>query len=203
MKFHGLSAGAAAFALFAAPASAATLTEDFEAPFPAWEAGWFGMNSNAENCYGAGAGRGNNPDGLWISTTGQGCDAGPVNVMFDNAFATTLLAFSLDVAGHSPTTLTFFDAAGNTLTSTPVTLTNGATSDPGIYVRYGVISTTGIGGFSFSGGAAGNTGIDNLIAETGMAGVVPEPSTWALLILGFGAVGGALRSKKRLAVRYA
>lgn len=64
MKFLGLSAGAAALALFAVPASAATLTEDFEALFPAWEAGWFGMNSNAENCYGAGAGRGNNPDGL-------------------------------------------------------------------------------------------------------------------------------------------
>lgn len=35
-------------------AQAATLTEDFEARFPTWEAGWFGANSNASNCYGVG-----------------------------------------------------------------------------------------------------------------------------------------------------
>lgn len=32
---------------------------------------------------------------------------------------------------------------------------------------------------------------------------VPEPATWALLILGFGLVGGALRGQRRMAVRYA
>ena len=32
---------------------------------------------------------------------------------------------------------------------------------------------------------------------------VPEPSTWALLILGFGLVGHALRGRRRLAVSYA
>ena len=28
-------------------------------------------------------------------------------------------------------------------------------------------------------------------------GAVPEPSTWAMLLLGFGAVGGAMRSRRR------
>lgn len=51
------------------------------------------------------------------------------------------------------------------------------------------------------GGADGTVQITLTGADIG--GVVPEPSTWALLILGFGAVGGALRSRKRLAVRYA
>ena len=32
---------------------------------------------------------------------------------------------------------------------------------------------------------------------------VPEPSTWAMLILGMGVVGGALRRRKTLAVRFA
>lgn len=32
----------------------------------------------------------------------------------------------------------------------------------------------------------------------GLAGVVPEPASWALMILGFGGVGAALRSRRRL-----
>lgn len=31
----------------------------------------------------------------------------------------------------------------------------------------------------------------------GRAGAVPEPSTWAMLILGFGAVGGAMRQRRK------
>ena len=35
-----------------------------------------------------------------------------------------------------------------------------------------------------------------------IAGAVPEPSTWAMLLLGFFAVGGAMRSKRRTSVRF-
>jgi len=34
------------------------------------------------------------------------------------------------------------------------------------------------------------------------SGAVPEPATWAMMLVGFGAVGGALRRKRRQAVRY-
>jgi hypothetical protein len=46
---------------------------------------------------------------------------------------------------------------------------------------------------------SGNTGnwvMDDLTYSTG---VVPEPGTWALMILGFGAAGAALRSRRRSA----
>ena len=46
---------------------------------------------------------------------------------------------------------------------------------------------------------SGNTGnwvMDDLTYSTG---VVPEPGTWALMILGFGATGAAVRSRRRLA----
>lgn len=33
------------------------------------------------------------------------------------------------------------------------------------------------------------------------AGAVPEPSTWAMLILGFGLIGGAMRSRRRQSVQ--
>jgi hypothetical protein len=36
-----------------------------------------------------------------------------------------------------------------------------------------------------------------------LVGAVPEPSTWAMMILGFGMVGGALRRRGKLQVRYA
>ena len=45
---------------------------------------------------------------------------------------------------------------------------------------------------------------DNLVAAT-TGGGVPEPATWALMILGFGAVGGALRRRQsvKTTVRFA
>lgn len=41
----------------------------------------------------------------------------------------------------------------------------------------------------------GNTNVN--YAFRVVAGAVPEPSTWALMLLGFGFVGGAIRSAKR------
>ena len=35
------------------------------------------------------------------------------------------------------------------------------------------------------------------------SGAVPEPATWAMMVLGFGALGGAMRRKRRQTVRYA
>ena len=176
---------------FAGVANAATLTENFNS-VPGWEAGWFGTNSNAQNCYGVGAGRGNNPDGLWVSN--GGCFAAPVNITFNTAFAASLSNFSIDVAGFSATTLSFFDKTGALLSATPVTLTFGAFSNPGVYSHYSVTSTNGIGGFSFTGAASGNTSIDNLNATVGAR--VPEPASWALMVTGFGLVGVAARRRK-------
>jgi hypothetical protein len=39
--------------------------------------------------------------------------------------------------------------------------------------------------------------IDNLRYVAGDLGAVPEPESWALMLLGFGVVGGAMRSAKR------
>ena len=33
-------------------------------------------------------------------------------------------------------------------------------------------------------------------------GAVPEPGTWAMMLIGFGAIGGALRARRRVAVSY-
>jgi hypothetical protein len=166
-------------------ASAGTLTENFD-NVPGWESGWFGVNSNAQNYYGVDAGRGNNPDGLWIQDSTPG-DA-DINIIFNHAFALTLTSFSMDVAGWTATDLIFYDASGNVIENfSPIIDTFGALTIPGVYQNYGVTSANGIGGFEFVGNSPeGNTSIDNLVATTGSSSSVPEPATWSMMI------GGAL-----------
>ncbi len=170
---------------------AATFIEDFEAPFPAWESGWFGTNSDAKNYYcGVASGcndRGNNPDGLWLLGAG-GVQGGEIVVTFNAGFGANLTSFKLDVAGYSPTRLTALDSGGAVIFDQAVTLTFGAETNPGAYASYTITSTTGISSFKFSGAAAGNTSVDNLVAT-----VVPEPASVALMLAGLAAVGAAAR----------
>jgi len=49
-------------------------------------------------------------------------------------------------------------------------------------------------------GNSGNWVMDDLTYTTGVTAAVPEPTTWALMILGFGAAGAALRSRRRTAL---
>ena len=46
-------------------------------------------------------------------------------------------------------------------------------------------------------GGAGNFVLDDVTFDTSVVGVVPEPSTWAMMLGGFGMVGGAVRSARR------
>lgn len=43
----------------------------------------------------------------------------------------------------------------------------------------------------------------NTVTVSRVTAAVPEPSTWALMILGFGAVGYAMRRRQKVAVRFA
>jgi hypothetical protein len=55
---------------------------------------------------------------------------------------------------------------------------------------------TGIGIYGYSGGADPNrTLLDDLVINSN--GGVPEPATWAMMLLGFGALGGAMRQRRR------
>lgn len=165
-------------------ATAGTLTEDFEAAFPAWESAWLGANSNLQNYYGVGAGRGNNPDGLWLDDGDGIYGSDTATIAFNPGFGATLTSFALDIAGWAPITLEIFDVSNGILLSTNVTLTYGAWTDPGVYAHYSANSSNGIGGFRFipTGGdnVEGNTSIDNVVATQGQGGV-PEPGTWVLL----------------------
>lgn len=63
-----------------------------------------------------------------------------------------------------------------------------------------------IRGISIYNNDAGGIGFDNLRFDVpSVGGAVPEPATWAMMMLGFGAMGAALRrrTKAKVAVTYA
>ena len=63
----------------------------------------------------------------------------------------------------------------------------------------------GRGSFSYVGGSFG-LNFDSDSPRVGLritSAYVPEPATWAMLILGFGAIGAAMRSRRKVSVSYA
>lgn len=59
------------------------------------------------------------------------------------------------------------------------------------------ISFAGVARSIDFGGTANQTGYDNITFGSAFAGGVPEPATWALLVMGFGAMGAAMRRRRR------
>ena len=68
-------------------------------------------------------------------------------------------------------------------------------SDP-LALRTYTFTTTG-GQLSFSDLAGGNGNIGNVLDNVCLISSVPEPATWAMLLLGFGVIGAMLRGTRR------
>ena len=51
--------------------------------------------------------------------------------------------------------------------------------------------------FATSGNANRQVLLNSLSIRGNMSGAVPEPATWAMMLLGFGFIGGAIRFTKR------
>jgi hypothetical protein len=143
------------------------------------------------------------PPNVWLASPGYTDEgAGPntsviLTVTGNEDFVGTLSgptdALGFDVFLNDwPATLSFFN--GNTLLAT---LTFDTPPEPGNNVAFaGIFSTQGVTSFHWqaTNGQYLDTAIDNIYA--GPLSGVPEPATWAMMLLGFGTVGFAMRRRK-------
>ena len=128
-------------------------------------------------------------DGSYLSVLG----GGSATIAFDTAVSGFEFAWgSLDAYNK----LTVTDTADNSYVYIPGGFTSGSNGNqvnPGTNGLFTAIGTDGTKFKSIKLESTGNSfEIDNL------AVAVPEPSTWALMIFGFGLVGGAMRRRNAM-----
>ncbi len=122
---------------------------------------------------------------------------------------TRLFTFFLPESGFTGATISTIGSARNNIDFTSVTLNGQAfsLSGPGV-AEFGFIDAlatmSGQQTLTVNGISGGNGSFAGTIAfQPGVMGAVPEPSTWAFMLLGFGAIGYGMRRRKQTAqVRY-
>ena len=188
-----LLAAAASMALASSANAATIITEGFESGFGVFSpSGQVQIATGADYqpcCFTTGNttnhfvafGSGNLPSGSIMST------------VFDTLVGETYtLDFDYAALGSGSESL-FLTVGGQTFTVSPVANNN--------------LDTTFTGAtFTFLGTGAGTTldimssgvnNVDAIIDNISVTGPIPEPATWAMMIGGFGLVGGAMRRARR------
>ena len=137
-------------------------------------------------------------------------DANNAILNVTNGFSTGFSFFYSSSTAASVNVWSGLNASGSllgTIALAPQHTTNCAGDPSGTFCNWTNAGVTfaGIASSIDFGGTASATGFDDITFGSDVAGAVPEPSTWAMLLLGFGAVGGALRigRKKRLTASFA
>lgn len=200
MKKFLIAATALAAATASVPALAAPIIEaDFETGF-----GPFSPTGNVVRANGASyapcCGTDPNYTNYFAAFGGGNAPSGVISSSFGTILGRTYtVAFNYGALGGGSEALTF-SVGGTNYTVTPT-----ANND--------LFSTFQAGSFTFTGTgspvslAITSGGLDNVDAILDNVSVslsaVPEPATWALMIMGFGAIGGAMRRRGRSTVAYA
>jgi hypothetical protein len=93
-------------------------------------------------------------------------------------------------------TLTIFSSDGTSSVIPGTTFTNAANGDQHAPGTNGLFTVVGSGGTTFTGieltSSQNSFEIDNLAV-----GGVPEPSVWAMMLVGFGGMGAAMRARRK------
>ena len=182
-----LFAGALLAAIVPSTANAAVIvSEDFENG-----SGAFTLSGNAVLANGATYNQccGTPPDtsNTFVAFGGGNLPSGLASTNFNTILGSTYtVSFAFAALGGGSEPLTF-TVAGQTFTFNPV-------ANNAIVFAPGAFTFTGTGGStSLVVTSGGFDNVDAIVDNISIAGAVPEPATWALFILGFGVIGGALR----------
>jgi hypothetical protein len=178
MKKFLLAASSSAALVMASPAAAATLIFDF-------------VGNDAANSFNFEIDSNPTP----LNTNPGGFEVGGISVTFAGGAETSNITFyntlgggGLDIFGTS----TLLSLAGSTL------FTNGEATPmltPGVFDLNEISVNAPPGGTPFG----------TLTVSLANQGAVPEPGTWMLMILGFGAIGASMRrgkSQTRFSISY-
>ena len=155
--------------------------------------GNYSLGATVGDCTG---GVGSDPVHLYGSGSSfAGCGDTTPNIDFlfvdptNSTVASFTTAFSLLVTDGSGTILTAYDALGNILGI--------ATTTSGFNERIGISGVGDIARVNVTTPADATAYDDLQFADVASVGAVPEPGTWAMILLGFGAVGFSMRRSAR------
>ncbi len=227
-KIAGFGAAALALSMLSQPAHAATLTGPTSysgfgsSPFAGETFSWFYLEDFQDGLLNAPGLSANG--GVFVGAPGSLSDSvefTPNGGSAFNASGATGLTFVFDsaVLGALPThaglvwtdgrgTITFeaFDASGISLGTLTGNHADAAqTGETGEDRFYGVTNQAGISRIRIT-NTSGGIEADHVQYGFRLAtvpGAVPEPATWAMMILGFGAVGGILRRRTQAKLAFA
>lgn len=141
----------------------------------------------------------NDPNALFVFQIGSTLTtASASSVMVINGNANTQLYWNVGSSATLGTTTSF---AGNILATDSITLTTGAKILCGraMVTTAAVTMDTNSITNNCGGGDFGSYGFSGGFADVGPPGGVPEPASWAFMLIGFGATGIALRKSARTA----
>ncbi len=130
---------------------------------------------------------------------GAGTDGYPTGQLISVAFASAAsgVSFTFNNYGDnsfSPSTYTAFDASNAVVSTGSLATVNG----------FSLVNVAGSGikSLEITNGSGGGGNWIYGVGELSYTAGVPEPAAWALMIAGFGLVGGAARRRQRMTVSY-
>jgi hypothetical protein len=161
-----------------------------------------GFNVGGANVYGGAGGTGNfatvydtTSIKLSQSVTYAGLWASAIDGDFSNSQGNTVSLYSGDTLLASYALLPLLNGASSAYYGNPNSNFSGMDSNEP-YAFFNFDSTTAFDRIDITQNGGGGFELDNItIGNT--PGAVPEPASWALMIIGFGATGALLRSSRR------